>query len=108
MATSAPSPPVSPCTTSIGSSASPLTVRSAPNWERALSRRESALSIATILLGPYSRAVIIAARPTGPAPTTATTSPGRTLAPRTPTSKPVGRMSDRNSTCSSLSLSGSL
>jgi len=99
-------PSLRPMTTSAGSSASLLTVTSAPNWVRAFSRRESALSIATTFLGPYSRAVIIAASPTGPAPTTATTSPGRTLPFWTPTSNPVGRMSDRNSTCSSLSPSG--
>jgi hypothetical protein len=86
---SAPSPSLRPITTSAGSSTSLLTVTSAPSWERAFSRRESALSIATTRLGPYSRAVIIAASPTGPAPTTATTSPGRTLPFSTPTSKPV-------------------
>ncbi len=108
MATSAPSPLLRPLTTSSGSSTSLLTVTSAPNCERAFSRRESALSMATTVLGPYRRAVIIAANPTGPAPTIATTSPGWTLPFSTPTSKPVGRMSDRNSTCSSLSPSGSL
>ena len=50
---------------------------------------------------PAIAAVIIAARPTGPAPTTATVSPGPTPPFCTPISKPVGRMSARNSTCSS-------
>ena len=37
-------------------------------------------------LGLNSRAQVIADRPTGPAPTTATTSPGRTPPASTPTS----------------------
>lgn len=43
-------------------------------------------SIATIAAGEYSRAPKIAASPTGPAPTMATTSPGWTWPLSTPTS----------------------
>src|SRR5664280_1771729 len=53
-------------------------------------------------------AVIIAARPTGPAPMTATTSPGLTRPLRTPISKPVGRMSESGNAASSLTPAGSL
>ncbi len=59
-----------------------------------------------IRLAPTIAAVIIAASPTGPAPTTATVSPGPTLPFCTPISKPVGRMSARNRTCSSDTPSG--
>ena len=55
---------------------------------------------------PAMAAVIIAASPTGPAPTTATASPGLTPPFWTPISKPVGRMSARKSTCSSETPSG--
>ena len=58
--------------------------------------------------GVKSFAVMIAASPIGPAPTIATVSPGSTLPFSTPTSYAVGRMSARNSTCSSLSSSGTL
>ena len=51
---------------------------------------------------------MIAARPTGPAPTTATTSPGLIRPLRTPISKPVGRMSESITAASSLTPSGSL
>ena len=51
---------------------------------------------------------MIVARPIGPAPTIAIVSPGLTRPLRTPTSNAVGRMSARNSTCSSLSPSGTL
>ena len=85
MATSAPSPPVSERTTSSGSSATLLTVTSAPNCFAA-SSRASARSIATMWLGLNSRAPVIADSPIGPAPTTATTSPGRTPPLSTPTS----------------------
>ena len=60
-------------------------VTSAPKY-RAASRRASDRSTATMWLGLNSRAEAIAARPTGPAPTTATTSPGRTPPASTPTS----------------------
>ena len=52
--------------------------------------------------GPYNPAVMIEARPTGPEPTTATTSPGATCPFRTPISKPVGRMSESMIAASSL------
>ena len=84
-----------------------LIVVSAPN-RRALSSRLSARSIAMICPGVYSLAVRIAARPIGPAPTIATVSPGATMPLSTPTSKEVGRMSARNSTCSSVRLVGDL
>ena len=51
---------------------------------------------------------MIADRPTGPAPTTATTSPGATRPLRTPISKPVGRMSESVRPASSLTPPGSL
>jgi len=92
---------------SIGSSRPLLIVMSAPNL-RALSRRLSARSIATIRPGVYSFAVRIAASPIGPAPTIATVSPGETMPLSTPTSYAVGRMSARNSTCSSVSPAGTL
>ena len=62
-----------------------LTVMSAPNCFAA-SSRESARSIATMWLGLNNFAVSVAARPIGPAPTIATTSPGRTTPFSTPTS----------------------
>ena len=49
---------------------------------------------------------MIADRPIGPAPTIATTSPGRTLPLRTPTSYPVGRMSASIRICSSVHARG--
>ena len=58
--------------------------------------------------GEWSFAVMIAASPIGPAPTIATVSPGSTPPLRTPTSYAVGRMSARNSTCSSDSSAGTL
>ena len=66
------------------------------------------MSIAMMRAGVKSRAVMIAERPTGPAPITAMVSPGRTRPFSTPTSNAVGRMSDRKSTCSSERSSGSL
>jgi hypothetical protein len=62
--------------------------------------------MATMWLGLNSRAPVIADRPTGPAPTTATTSPGRTPPASTPTSYPVGRMSASMRASSSLTPSG--
>ena len=61
-----------------------------------------------IFPGVWSFAVMIVARPIGPAPTIATVSPGSTRPLSTPTSYAVGRMSARKSTCSSLSSSGTL
>ena len=58
--------------------------------------------------GVCSFAVMIAASPIGPAPTIATVSPGSTRPLSTPTSYAVGRMSARNSTCSSLESLGHL
>jgi len=52
------------------------------------------------------RAPVIADRPMGPVPTTATTSPGRTAPLRTPTSYPVGRMSASMRISSSVTPSG--
>lgn len=68
-----------------GSSRLSLTVMSAPIY-RAASSLVSDKSMATIWLGLNSRAPTIADNPTGPAPTTATVSPGRTPPLRTPTS----------------------
>src|SRR4051812_26236465 len=56
---------------------------------------------------PSSRALFIANCPTGPAPHTAITSPGLMSHISAPM-YPVGKMSDRNSTCSSVSPSGTL
>ena len=61
-----------------------------------------------IRAGVNSFAVMIVARPIGPAPTIATVSPGWTPPLSTPTSNAVGRMSARKRTCSSLSSSGTL
>ena len=47
-------------------------------------------------------------RPTGPEPTTATTSPGLTAPYWTPISKPVGRMSESRMPSASLTPSGTL
>ena len=55
-----------------GSSLCPGLTMSAPNQDTAFSSRESAMSMATTRLGPYSQAVAARASPTGPAPTTAT------------------------------------
>ena len=85
IATSAPRRPVRSLITAIGSSRESLMVTSAPK-RRAASRRASDRSTATMWLGLNSRADAIADRPTGPAPTTATTSPGRTPPASTPTS----------------------
>ena len=60
-------------------------VTSAPNSLASFSRA-SDRSMAMMWLGLNSRAQVIADRPTGPAPTTATTSPGRTPPASTPTS----------------------
>ena len=51
---------------------------------------------------------MIALSPTGPAPMTATTSPGFVRPLRTPISNPVGRMSESITAASSLTPSGSL
>ena len=68
-----------------GSSRELFTITSAPKY-LAASSRASDKSMATMWLGLNSCAPAIAARPTGPAPTTATISPGRTPPARTPTS----------------------
>ena len=62
-----------------------LTATSAPKVFAAASRA-SARSIATMWPGENSRALSIAASPIGPAPTTATVSPGRTCPLSPPTS----------------------
>ena len=56
--------------------------------------------------GLNSPAVVIAARPIGPAPTTTTVSPGETCPLSTPTSYAVGTMSANISAASSLTVSG--
>jgi len=61
-----------------------------------------------IFPGEKRRAGRMTARPMGPAPTTEIVSPGETLQLSTLTSKEVGRMSERNRTCSSLNPSGML
>ena len=75
IATSTP-PPVS-SRISRSASSPPTTVCVAPKFSACL-RRDSARSTAMMRLAPAISAVIIAARPTGPAPTTATVSPGFT------------------------------
>ena len=85
IATSAPSRPVRSLITVIGSSRESLIVTSAPKC-LAASSRASDRSMATMWAGLNSRAPLIADRPTGPAPTTATRSPGRTPPASTPTS----------------------
>ena len=57
---------------------------------------------------PYRPAVAITASPTGPAPTTATTSPGLTCPYWTPISNPVGRMSLSSTPCWLVTPSGTL
>ena len=59
----------------------------------AASSRDSARSTAITRAGEKSRAVLIAASPIGPAPTTATVSAGETRPFSTPTSYAVGTMS---------------
>ena len=77
IARSTPIPSVRAITASTGSVVPLLIVSSAPNsW--AWVRRASAMSIAMMRAGVKSRAVMIAERPTGPAPITAMVSPGRT------------------------------
>jgi hypothetical protein len=66
------------------------------------------MSMAMIRAGVKSVAVMIVARPIGPAPTIATVSPGWTPPLSTPISNAVGRMSARKRTCSSVSSSGTL
>ena len=61
-----------------------------------------------ILAGPCRPAVAITASPTGPAPITATTSPGFTCPYWTPISKPVGRMSLSSTPCWFVTPSGTL
>ena len=94
-------------TRAAASSSALLMVTSAPNW-RASSSRASATSSAMIRAGVKSFAVMIVARPIGPAPTMATVSPGCTRPLSTPTSNAVGRMSARKRTCSSVSPAGTL
>ena len=66
----------------------------------AISSRYGSLSMAMTVSAPSSRALSMANCPTGPAPHTATTSPGSMPHISAPM-YPVGRMSDKNSTCSS-------
>src|SRR6478672_7518744 len=106
-ATSTPRPFVSSMIIATASSRLLLIVESAPN-SSAFSSRASERSIATIWPGVKSCAVMIVASPIGPAPTTATVSPGCTPPFRTPTSYAVGRMSARNNTSSSVRPSGTL
>ena len=75
---------------------------------RARFRRASSRSMAMTFEGPYSREVMTAASPTGPEPTTATTSPGLTRPYCTPISNPVGRMSESRIPSASLMPSGTL
>ena len=57
---------------------------------------------------PYRPEVAITDSPTGPAPMTATTSPGLTPPYWTPISNPVGRMSDSITPCALVTVSGTL
>ncbi len=77
IATSTPKPSVIATTWSIQSASPLFTVSVAPN-DLASESRFASRSSAMTRAAPYRPAVIIAARPTGPAPTTATTSPGLT------------------------------
>ena len=104
MATSTPSPSVS-ARTSATVSGPASTVSVAPN-SSAFSSRNLLESMAMILDAPHSPVVRIAARPTAPAPTTATVSPGRTPPASTPTSYPVGSESARKIACSLVTPSG--
>src|SRR3954468_8118311 len=53
---------------------------------------QSTMSMTNVLAGPKSCAHIVAIKPTGPAPTTATTSPAL-ISARSAPKKPVARMS---------------
>ena len=77
MATSTPSPSVTARTWSFQSVAEASTVSVAPSCF-ATSRRFWSRSTTMTWAAPYSPAVATAASPTGPAPTTATVSPGWT------------------------------
>ena len=97
-ATSTPQPSVNAMTCSFQSGSPELTPSVAPNFF-ACSTRLASRSIAMILAAPYRPAVAITASPTGPAPITATTSPGLTCPYWTPISNPVGRMSLSSTPC---------
>ena len=63
------------------------------------------MSITYVRAGPNSCADIVAIKPTGPAPTTATTSPAL-ISARSAPKKPVARMSPTKIACSSLMRDG--
>ena len=72
---------------------------------RAIARRSGTLSMQITCLAPSNTALRMANCPTGPPPHTATVSVG-SMSQATAACQPVGKMSPRNSTCSSLRLSG--
>ena len=74
---------------------------------RALRNRSSKRSMAMTRSAPSMNALAIANSPTGPQPHTAIVSPGL-MAHDSAAMYPVGKMSDRNSTCSSLRCAGTL
>ena len=86
-------------------SSSKLIVMAPP--ARAMARRSGTWSIAITCLAPSRMALRIAIWPTGPAPQIATVSVG-SMSHCTAACQPVGKMSPRNSTCSSVSPSGIL
>ena len=106
-ATSTPHPSVSAMTCSFHSGEAGFTPSVAPNFF-ACSTRLASRSIAMIRDAPYRPAVATTASPTGPAPTTATTSPGLTCPYWTPISNPVGRMSESITPCWLVTVSGTL
>ena len=94
-ATSTPHPSVNAMTCSFHSGEAGFTPSVAPNFF-ASSTRSVSRSTAMIRDAPYKPAVATTASPTGPAPTTATTSPGLTCPYWTPISNPVGKMSEHH------------
>src|SRR6204780_798758 len=104
METSTPRPSVSAMTSAtVPGPTSPVSV--APN-SIAFSSRNLFVSTAMTFDAPHSPVVKMADRPTAPAPTTATVSPGRTPPASTPTSYPLGSESARKIACSFVTLSG--
>src|SRR5580700_971971 len=71
-----------------------------------MSSRNLFVSTAMTREAPHRPVVKMADRPTGPAPTTATVSPGRTFPASTPTSYPVGSESARKMACSFVTCAG--
>src|ERR1700722_19624149 len=104
METSTPRPSVSAITSA--TVAGPTSTTSVAPNSSALSSRNLLESTAMTFEAPHSPVVRMADRPTAPAPTTATVSPGRTCPASTPTSYPVGSESARKMACSLVTCPG--